>query len=58
MNSITITKRAENDYIAWLDGTGRWGCGDSIESAVGDLVMSHDERFELVVNLPGKEKVS
>jgi hypothetical protein len=49
---ITV-KRRFSDYHASIDGSGeaQWGCGKSIDEAVGSVVRNQQERLGLKINL-------
>jgi len=42
---IVITRRADDIHAAIKGAAEIWGCGRSINAAIGDLVNSHQERF-------------
>ena len=49
MHKITIEKRSD-DWMAYLDGDRRiWDCGRSPQSAIGNLVLSHQENMGIEV---------
>lgn len=46
---IILTRRS-SDFHAQLEGdSGRWGRGLTPEAAIGDLIVSHNEVFGIVV---------
>lgn len=49
---IVITRRFA-DYHAAIDGTNgcKWGCGKTIDEAVGSLVRNHPGAFGAIVDL-------
>lgn len=49
---IVVTQRF-SDYHAAIDGTAgrKWGCGKTIDEAVGALVRNHPEAFGAVVDI-------
>lgn len=50
MKTIIIVKRAD-EYIAYIEERGEesWGCGDTIDEAVGDLVRAHRGFFNIAI---------
>jgi len=49
MRTIIIEKRTD-DYMAYLEGHPEiWGCGRDSDSAVGDLIRSHKEIFDIKI---------
>lgn len=47
---ITITRRTD-DFHAAIAGDARiWDCGKTQAEAVGNLIMSHPDKFTIVVN--------
>ncbi len=45
MIAILLTQRAD-DWHACIEGdAARWGCGKSVNQAIGDLVNSHQTQF-------------
>ena len=52
LTRVVVTQRF-SDYHAAIDGTeGRkWGCGKTIDEAVGALVRNHPEAFGAVVDI-------
>lgn len=49
---IVVTRRFA-DYHAAIDGTNgcKWGCGKTIDEAVGNLVRNHPGAFGAIVDL-------
>mgnify|MGYP000859572758 CR=1 FL=1 len=46
---IVVTKRS-HDYHACLDGHPEiWGCGETSEEAIGDLIKAHVDTFGIIV---------
>jgi hypothetical protein len=46
-NTILVRKRSD-DYLAQVEGhRGIWACGTSVANAVGDLALTHKERFNI-----------
>jgi hypothetical protein len=46
-HQIIITKRS-NDYHAAIDGFPQyWGCGETIDEAIGSLIRAHQEKFKI-----------
>lgn len=46
---IVVTKRSD-DYHACLDGHPEiWGCGETAEEAIGDLIKAHVDTFGITV---------
>jgi hypothetical protein len=46
---ILVTKRAD-DYHACIAGhTDLWDCGKSPQSAIGNLVWTHKDKFDLEI---------
>ena len=51
MHKIIVTKRGD-DYHASLAGRPEiWGCGKTINAAIGNLVQSHTEALNVKVEL-------
>jgi hypothetical protein len=49
MQAIIITKRSD-DYHAHLAPDKRiWGCGRTIDEAIGDLIRAHREAFGIKI---------
>lgn len=45
-----IVERRTDDYMAFLEGRrDMWGCGQSIDSAVGSLISSHRDQFSIEI---------
>lgn len=51
MKEITIEKRS-GDYKAYLTLDSKiWGCGQSPDTAIGDMIQAHPEKFRVrIVN--------
>ena len=46
---IIVTRR-NDDYHACLEGHPEiWGCGKTIDGAIGDLIRSHQDTFGIAV---------
>lgn len=55
MNQIIVIKRG-TDYQAQVVGKqGLWGCGSSIDTAIGNLVRISPEEFSVKIQLPPGE---
>ena len=55
MTKINVTKRMA-DFHACIDGElGLWGCGKSVDEAIGSLVLNHPEMFDVNIRTPYKE---
>lgn len=53
---IEVTRRTD-DYHACISGHPEiWGCGKDRESAIGDLVRSHQNEFGVKINYDRPEK--
>lgn len=56
MYTIIVTRRS-NDYHAQLEGErGCWGRGSTVDEAIGDLVRSWPELFDITIKQPEKER--
>lgn len=55
MKKIIITKRSD-DYHAAIEDSGAWGYGDTIDEAIGDLIRTHAERFNIEIKNEPKIK--
>jgi hypothetical protein len=55
MKKIIVTRRSD-DYHACLENdSGVWGCGITVYSALGNLVLAHQAEFGLTVEeVPAK----
>ncbi|HRZ29353.1 MAG TPA: hypothetical protein P5052_00950 [Candidatus Paceibacterota bacterium] len=50
MKNIKVTKRG-NDYHACLvEQPDIWGCGRSIDEAIGDLIRNHQDTFDITIH--------
>lgn len=50
MKNITVSRRSD-DYHACVSGEpGKWDCGKTISEAVGNLIMSHREEFDINID--------
>lgn len=46
---FTVRRRAHDDWMAYItELPGAWGCGRSIDAAIGSVVRSFPERFSIV----------
>jgi len=53
---IVVTKRTD-DYHACIRGHPKiWGCGKDYDDAIGDLVRSHKEEFDIKISYCDQEK--
>lgn len=49
---IHVTKRTD-DYRATVDGDlARWDCGRTIPESIGNLIMTHPEKFDVEIIEP------
>lgn len=45
--NIIVEKRSD-DYMAYIEGRKEiWGCGKDFDSAIGDLVRTHQKEFNV-----------
>jgi hypothetical protein len=52
---IKVTKRYA-DYHACIDGQeGFWGCGKSVDEAIGSVILSNAAKFGLNIETPYKK---
>lgn len=48
---IKVERRAD-DWKAYLaHNSACWGCGKNVLEAIGDLIMTHGEKIEVVVTV-------
>jgi hypothetical protein len=53
MKTVKIIKRS-NDYQAYLANDNRfWGAGKTPNGAIGELVNSHPEQFDIALEFTG-----
>ncbi len=54
---IHTTKRGENDWIAWIEKTATWECGETEVEALGKLMITIiiSGNFEVIVKCMGQE---
>ena len=50
MQTIIVRKRAEDFHASFENDVASWGCSESRDGAIGDLVRSHPERFGVRVD--------
>jgi hypothetical protein len=48
--TLKIRKRAGDYHVSVLEMRDQWGCGPSIEAAIGDLVTSFPETFNVILS--------
>jgi hypothetical protein len=46
---IVVTQRLSDYHACLADNTAIWGCGKSPSEAIGDLIRSHRERFQITI---------
>lgn len=52
---IIVEKRSD-DYRAYIKyNKAIWGCGKTINAAIGDLMSSHQDYFDLDIEYPQKK---
>jgi hypothetical protein len=48
---IVVTQRTADYHAALASNPKIWGCGQSEEEAIGDLVRSHPEMFDVTFSV-------
>lgn len=56
MNIITVTPRWDDIHAYANQEQGIWGCGKSVNGAIGDLISAHQEYFSIRLNMDFKGK--
>lgn len=51
MNIITVTPRWDDIHAYANKEQGIWGCGKSVNWAIGDLISAHQEYFNIQLNM-------
>lgn len=46
---IVVRQRGDDYHASIADRPSVWGCGESIDEAVGDLVRAHAEEFGIEI---------
>lgn len=47
--NIVVTKRSDDFHAALKDNPAVWGCGKTIDAAIGDLIRSHQHRLGITI---------
>jgi hypothetical protein len=50
VKEIIATKRTDDYHACLKDNPEIWGCGNSLKAAIGDLIMSHDNTFDIDID--------
>jgi|HubBroStandDraft_1064217.scaffolds.fasta_scaffold129095_3 hypothetical protein len=54
VRTIDVTRRAADWHACDGENKAIWGCGSTIDAAIGDVVRSHREHFEIAITFDGK----
>ncbi len=50
MTVIVIVEKRSDDYKAYIKGSSNfWDCGPTREAAIGNLLISHTDKFDLEI---------
>lgn len=49
MKKIIAIKRESDIHVSLEGFSGAWGCGSSLEEAIGDLVSCHSGKFDIEI---------